>query len=106
VKRTQYDEIVSRRKTGGGGHEFSGGSEILKQLGEALGLVFPTGFVFPPSGRFQGGFGGGFEYTWGAAEAEAAKETENKELPENGVTDPLVNGAEASKQAVDAMETA
>lgn len=65
VKRSAYDTLRSNRITGGGGKEFSGGSEMLKQLGEALGLKFPEGFEFPANGRFQGGFGGGFEFTWG-----------------------------------------
>ncbi|RSH80744.1 hypothetical protein EHS25_007080 [Saitozyma podzolica] len=64
-RRAAYDTARSHRLSGGFGRDFSGGSELLQRLGEALGLKFPPGFVFPPNGRFQGGFGGGIEFTWG-----------------------------------------
>ena len=90
AKRAQHDDTISRRKVGGAGREFSGGNELLRQFGEALGLVFPTGFQFPPSGRFQGGFGGGFEYTWGAAEETPV----SKKAEDEQQMDDLVDGEE------------
>lgn len=70
-KRAEYDSKPANRSTGGTGFDVEGGSDLLAQLGRALGLKFPEGFVWPASGRFQGGFGGGFEYTWGETEAKA-----------------------------------
>lgn len=69
ASRASYDDLLAKRKSGsyGGGKEFSGGTEVLRALVQTLGVAIPEGFTWPENGRFQGGFGGGFEYTWGPA---------------------------------------
>lgn len=78
AKRADYDGQRARKLTRGGGFDLNGGSDLLRQIGTALGLKFPDGFVFPKSGRLvrprrcaasltlaqQFGGGCGLEYTW------------------------------------------
>ena len=51
AKRAEYDGQRARSVKRGGGFDLNGGSDLLRQIGIALGLKFPDGFVFPRTGR-------------------------------------------------------
>ena len=51
AKRAEYNGQRARSVKRGGGFDLIGGSDLLRQIGIALGLKFPEGFVFPRTGR-------------------------------------------------------